>query len=245
MAKIIKLHEFALTRLNLAEYTYFSRQVLAYIVAVTAEKLHVGAELVAAYGENAGKLEDIVAQSRISDETEKIGEVDQQADALLVYLLGAFRNAKAAPFPKQKEAGLALYNATRPYKNITRLPQRQQVQEMRGLLIDLRKPDLAAHVTTLGLAATVDQISAVTDTYAALLESRAESQMLRELEASKEIRIRMDEQYEEIMATAFAFSIAAPADEITTFLNQVNKLVDDTKAAYNQRIAQAAANKKK
>ena len=93
MAKIAKPHDISLGKLNNPEYTYFSQQVADFIAVATAGKLHLGTDSVAAYQANIDKMTDIVvAQSRISVETEQIAEVDRQADDLIVYLLGAFRS---------------------------------------------------------------------------------------------------------------------------------------------------------
>lgn len=237
MAKILKPNDIALGKLNNSEYTYFSQQVADYITAATAEKLHIDAGLVSSYQANIDKMTDIVAQSRISAETVQIAEVDKQADNLIVYLLGAFRNAKSSPVKAQHEAGTALYDATKPYLGMQRLPQRQEVQKTRGLLADLKKPELAAHVTTLALTEVVEELAKVIDTYAGLLDNRAASQIANKLDAGKTVRTEMDAQYNEITTTVFAFSVAAPADELTEFITRLNKLVDDTKTAYNQRMA--------
>ena len=37
----------------------------------------------------------------------------------------------------------------------------------------------------------------------------------------------MNDEYDEMTTVAFAFSIAAPAAELTTFITKLNKLIDD------------------
>lgn len=54
------------------------------------------------------------------------------------------------------------------------------------------------------------------------------------------IRMDMDEQYEDIIATVDAFSILQPSQEITDFIFRLNKLVDRTRKVYRQRIRQKA-----
>lgn len=45
--------------------------------------------------------------------------------------------------------------------------------------------------------------------------------------------------------SGFAFSIAQPTKATAAFITSLNKLIDDTKTAYNQRLAQAHAAEKK
>ena len=238
-----KINAISLKKLNNAEYAYFAQQVSNLIHEGTAEKLHVNAATLTAFDANLKLLTDIVAQSRISDETAEIEVVDKEADDLITYILSAIRSAKQSPVAAQKAAATTLYNATKPYAGIQQMAQRQEVQQARGLLADLAKPDLKAHVQTLALHPAVDQLSATITRYASLLESRAASQVAVNLGAAKPVREKMNDEYDEMTTVAFAFSIAAPATELTTFITKLNKLIDDTATAYNQSRAQMKVTK--
>ena len=227
-----------LQKLNNAEYAYFTQQVSNLIHEGTAEKLHVSAATLTAFDANLKLLTDIVAQSRISDETADIVAVDKEADDLITYILSAIRSAKQSPVTAQKAAATTLYNATKIYAGIQQKAQRQEVQQARGLLADLAKPELKAHVQTLALQAAVDQLKTTVDRYATLLESRSASQVAADLGAAKPVREKMNDEYDEMTTVAFAFSIAAPAAELTAFITKLNKLIDDTATAYNQSRAQ-------
>ena len=58
------------------------------------------------------------------------------------------------------------------------------------------------------------------------------------MESAKPIRKEMYGQYDKLANTAWAFSVAAPSDVLSGFIASVNKLIADTAAAYNQRMAQ-------
>ena len=238
-----KINAISLKKLNNAEYAYFAQQVSNLIHEGTAEKLHVSAATLTAFDANLKLLTDIVAQSRISDETADIVAVDKEADDLITYILSAIRSAKQSPVAAQKAAATTLYNATKPYAGIQQMAQRQEVQQARGLLADLAKPDLKAHVQTLALQPAVDQLKTTVDRYATLLESRSASQVAANLGAAKPVREKMNDEYDEMTTVAFAFSIAAPATELTTFITKLNKLIDDTNTAYNQSRAQMKVTK--
>ena len=134
MSEIISIKPFKRTKLNNNEYAYFSTQFLALMTSATAMALHVPQSLVDAYAANVDKLTDMVSQSRIADETALIADVDKRADDLIVYFFDALRSEKKSPIASKRDAATGLYNALKPYVGCQRLPQRQQVQSMRGML---------------------------------------------------------------------------------------------------------------
>ena len=212
MGTILKLQAISFSKLNNAEYTYFAGQVMNRILADTAEALHVPAATLAAYKANHEKMVELVAQSRISEETAEIAEVDSEEDAIIVYINATIRNAKSSPLSDKKAAGTALYNVTKPYVGIQRLPQRQQVQKVSGLLADLAKEEIAAHIETLGLVDEIERLDFLNARYLDLLTRRADNQVANAVESAKPIRTEMDAQYDEMITTAWAFSIAAPSE---------------------------------
>ena len=207
MSTIVKLADISLTKLNNAEFTYFAGQIISYIDAATVEALHVDAATFAGFKGNHGKLVDIVAQSRAAEETAKIGEADKQEDNLLSYLFATVKGACSHPIAAKREAAQAVYAVMKPYQGVQSLPQRQQVQTVDGLVLDLEKEATAAHLTT-------------------------------PVESAKPIRKEMYGQYDELVSTAWAFSVATPSDTLSGFVASVNKLIADTNTAYNQRMAQ-------
>lgn len=238
MSSIVKLADISLTKLNNAEFTYFAGQIISYIDTATVEALHVDAATFADFKGNHGKLTDIVAQSRAAEETAKIGEADKQEDDLLLYLFATVKGACSHPIASKREAAQAVYDVMKPYLGVQLLPQRQQVQTVDGLVLDLEKEAVAAHFTTLGLASEVETLKTLNAEYGSLIARRADAQKSNPVESAKPIRQEMYEQYDELVSTAWAFSIAVPSDALSGFIASVNKLVADTNAAYNLRMAQ-------
>ena len=238
MSNMLKLSDISLTKLNNAEFTYFAGQITAQIETHTAVALHVDETLFTAFKGNHGKLVELVDQSRTADETAQIAETDKQEDDLLSYIFAALKSGRSHPIASKREAAQSLFNAVGTYTGVQSLPQRQQVQKVDGLILDLEKEANAAHIATLGLTAEVSELKTLNATYAGLLASRAESQKANPVESAKPIRREMYGQYDEIVSTAWAFSIASPSEPLTAFITSVNKLIADTNAAYNQRMAQ-------
>ena len=174
MGTITKIKDFYAEKLNNYEYAYFTTEFLSLVKATTAAKLHVTQNVVDTYEADANKLTDFTRESRISDETAKIADIDKQTDDLIVAIFDIVRSNKKSPLATRKAAATELYNALKPYVGCYQLAQRQEVQAVRGMLTDLAKEKLAAHVTALGLDDVVEALTESVEQYAALLLQREE-----------------------------------------------------------------------
>lgn len=119
--------------------------------------------------------------------------------------------------------------------------------------LDKERDDLLIFITSTITQMTKSPLAALTLTevvaslkeknqqYAALTEQRTNAQADNPIESAKKIRLRMDEEYDEMTTYAFAQSVVKPTATTATFINRLNTLIDETNALYNQRIAQARA----
>lgn len=235
MSDIITIKTIGLDKLNNYEYNYFSEQFLVLINAATAEKLHVSSTLVESYSTNVNKMRDIAVQSRTADETALIADVSKEAKSLVIYFFNVLRSEKQSPIAANKTAATGAYNALKPYSGLYNLPQRQQVQALRGLATDMRKPAIADYLTTLGQSEMADSLSDVAERYAALLEQRSANMAINNLGSAQPLREVMNDQYKYITTVAFAYSVSMPSEELSTFVTSVNRLIDDMNKSYNLR----------
>ena len=119
--------------------------------------------------------------------------------------------------------------------------------------LDKERDDLLIFITSTITQMTKSPLAALTLTevvaslkeknrqYATLTEQRANAKADDPVESAKKIRLRMDEEYDEMSTYAFAQSVVKPTQETAAFISRLNALVDETNALYNQRIAQARA----
>lgn len=239
MSGIITIKTIGLDKLNNYEYNYFSEQFLVLINAATAEKLHVSSTLVESYSTNVNKMRDIAVQSRTADETALIADVSKEARSLVVYFFNVLRSEKQSPIAANKTAATGAYNALKPYSGLYNLPQRQQVQALRGLVTDMRKPTIADYLTTLGQGEMADSLSDVAERFAALLEQRSVNMAVNNLGSAQPLREVMNEQYNYITTIAFAYSVSMPSEELSTFVASINRLIDDMNKSYNLRTGRS------
>lgn len=237
MADVLKLRSVPLTRFNNAEYSYFANQVVARIEATGADVLHVPTEAYALYKGQKEHMANVVAQSRASEETPQIVAMNKEEDITIQAIMATIRTQLKSPIAAKREAATALEIAMRPSVGAHLLPQRQQLQAVTTILRDLGKEENAAHVATLSLQDEVALLSQQNAKFQILLDQRTNSQLANPVESAKPIRAEMDKLYDEIMSTVWAFSVATPSEELTSFITYMNKIIDDTVAAYNMRIS--------
>ena len=146
-----------------------------------------------------------------------------------------------SPLAAQRTAAEKLYLAVKPYIGAARLANLQETAAIEGLLVDLDKDGMPEALAALTLTEVVASLKEKNRQYATLTEQRANAKADTPIESAKKIRLRMDEEYDEMTTYAFAQSVVKPTATTATFINRLNTLIDETNALYNQRIAQARA----
>lgn len=261
MGTITKIQPLSIERLNTSEYANHMNRFLALIPQnggddddrPVIESLSSGgsssvgitAEQVAAFKTNLDLLDDLVNQSRISDETAMLAAEDKKRDDLVVYFISSISQMCKSPIPAQNAAAVSLYNQVKPYKAVNRLADQQESQQIIGLLIDMEKEPNKTNVATLGLTAILDELKVSNQRFIELTAQRTESRIITAIDNSKVLRIRIDPLYDDMITMAEATNIINPTAETAAFVTSVNALISETKIRYNQRIGIAKANKNK
>ena len=103
----------------------------------------------------------------------------------------------------------------------------------------MRKPTIADYLTTLGQGEMADSLSDVAERFAALLKQRSVNMAVNNLGSAQPLREVMNEQYNYITTIAFAYSVSMPSEELSTFVDSVNRLIDDMNKSYNLRMGKS------
>lgn len=239
MLKLLKFRDFTFVkRCNNAEYSSVATRFVSRVTAAGLEALNVPEEYFTLYQARKAVLTDLIAMSRIADETSKINEVEAKIANLLRYIHSVIGSARNTPITAKQEAGTILYNTTHAYLHTHKLPQQQMLETVNGMLTDLASSKLEAHIKTLNLETEVETLTLLHAQLTVLMDSRAQTQMVYSEENSKIVRQDMDELFEMMMSIIWAYSMTNPSEEIKTFIKSMNKVLFDAETAYNQRIAQ-------
>lgn len=254
MEKITKVKDINITKLNNAEYrTFMARygNLLAggggdsespdEISFDPNDPLGIPQELRTAFAADFALLTDAVNQSSASEETAQMSALDKERDDLLIFITSTITQMTKSPLAAQRTAAEKLYLPVKPYIGAARLANLQETAAIEGLLVDLDKAGMPEALTAINLTEVVAALKEKNKQYATLTEQRANAKADDPVESAKKIRLRMDEEYDEMSTYAFAQSVVKPTQETAAFINRLNALVDETNALYNQRIAQARA----
>lgn len=254
MEKITKVKDINITKLNNAEYrTFMARygNLLAggggdsespdEISFDPNDPLGIPQELRTAFAADFALLTDAVNQSSASEETAQMSALDKERDDLLIFITSTITQMTKSPLAAQRTAAEKLYLPVKPYIGAARLANLQETAAIEGLLVDLDKAGMPEALAAINLTEVVAALKEKNKQYATLTEQRANAKADDPVESAKKIRLRMDEEYDEMSTYAFAQSVVKPTQETSAFINRLNALVDETNALYNQRIAQARA----
>lgn len=254
MEKITKVKDINITKLNNAEYrTFMARygNLLAggggdsespdEISFDPNDPLGIPQELRTAFATDFALLTDAVNQSSASEETAQMSALDKERDDLLIFITSTITQMTKSPLAAQRTAAEKLYLPVKPYIGAARLANLQETAAIEGLLVDLDKAGMPEALAAINLTEVVAALKEKNEQYATLTEQRANAKADDPVESAKKIRLRMDEEYDEMSTYAFAQSVVKPTQETAAFINRLNALVDETNALYNQRIAQARA----
>ena len=254
MEKITKVNIIYLQRLNNAEYrTFMARfgNLLAggggdsespdEISFDPNDPLGIPQELRTAFATDFALLTDAVNQSSASEETAQMSALDKERNDLLIFITSTITQMTKSPLAAQRTAAEKLYLPVKPYIGAARLANLQETAAIEGLLVDLDKAGMPEALAAINLTEVVAALKEKNKQYATLTEQRANAKADDPVESAKKIRLRMDEEYDEMSTYAFAQSVVKPTQETAAFINRLNALVDETNALYNQRIAQARA----
>ena len=254
MEKITKVKDINITKLNNAEYrTFMARygNLLAggggdsespdEISFDPNDPLGIPQEVRTAFAADFALLTDAVNQSSASEETAQMSALDKERDDLLIFITSTITQMTKSPLAAQRTAAEKLYLPVKPYIGAARLANLQETAAIEGLLVDLDKAGMPEALAAINLTEVVAALKEKNKQYATLTEQRANAKADDPVESAKKIRLRMDEEYDEMSTYAFAQSVVKPTQETAAFINRLNALVDETNALYNQRIAQARA----
>ena len=205
------------------------------------DPLGIPQELRTAFATDFALLTDAVNQSSASEETAQMSALDKERDDLLIFITSTITQMTKSPLAAQRTAAEKLYLPVKPYIGAARLANLQETAASEGLLVDLDKAGMPEALAAINLTEVVAALKEKNKQYATLTEQRANAKADDPVESAKKIRLRMDEEYDEMSTYAFAQSVVKPTQETAAFISRLNALVDETNALYNQRIAQARA----
>lgn len=256
MGTFLKLNSYSLHNLNNAEYVTFISRFLTLLPLAEADgeenrpgelsllsdkplgapSLHIPADMVTRMKELLNTLTDLNKETRASVETEQIAQTEASRDRIATFIVNRVTNYATLPFEAELNAGKLLYNTLKPYAGIANLPVSQETAAIKGMMLDLRKPEFAEAVNTLGLATYMDELERLNNLYESQVAERSAARAAKNIGTdSKTVRQEMNSLYDDMSDLAFASNLLQGTDETAAFIRNANTLIAETRTARNQR----------
>ena len=241
MKNLLKFQPPKSARLNVAEYTNFINRF---------RKITIGAGIGVVHYEQAdmdrlvqlhGLLVDNVKRNMAAAETASLQELEALRDEIGRIIIDSVKAGQSMRLPAIVEASKQLWYVLQPYNGFYALPNMQETTAIEGMLFDLSKGDCPTHLATLGLTDYVTQLADANNRYAALEAQRTVSNSDAKAPESKSIRTELDALYTYITDVAFAHQVLNPTSELARYIRDVNDMIAEVNAAYNQRMGQTKA----
>lgn len=219
----------------------------------TLETMHVSGEQLEGYVITVDDLTERSMEAQASTSTGDTTALDVERDRLLSMLFFLVASGLLSAVAEELAAAKTLDVILRVYKGIQGKAMDVETQMIRGLLVDLKKDEAAAAVTTLRLNEILTQLETVNDKFEEVKDVRVKDRHAKHLQVkTQDLRLLADTQLEEIQDLIRATGIIAATDpESAVLLGMVNDLIDgmngvtrNFKTVFNQSTAQKEANKK-
>ncbi|MDD6950675.1 MAG: DUF6261 family protein [Parabacteroides sp.] len=238
--------------LHAAYHTAQLKQLQA-VAEETLETMHVSGEQLEGYVITVDDLTERSMEAQASTSTGDTTALDVERDRLLSMLFFLVASGLLSAVAEEQAAAKTLDVILRVYKGIQGKAMDVETQMIRGLLVDLKKDEAAAAVTTLRLNEILTQLETVNDKFEEVKDVRVKDRQAKHLQVkTQDLRLLADTQLEEIQDLIRATGIIAATDpESAVLLGMVNDLIDgmngvtrNFKTVFNQSTAQKEANKK-
>lgn len=219
----------------------------------TLETMHVSGEQLEGYVITVDDLTERSMEAQASTATGDTTALDVERDRLLSMLYFLVASGLLSAVAEEQAAAKTLDVILRVYKGIQGKAMDVETQMIKGLLVDLKKDEAAAAVTTLRLNEILTQLETVNDKFEEVKDVRVKDRQAKHLQVkTQDLRLLADTQLEEIQDLIRATGIIAATDpESAVLLGMVNDLIDgmngvtrNFKTVFNQSTAQKEANKK-
>ena len=238
MRNLIKVKNPGLTKLNNREYLNLMTRTGGWIDTIGFAALGIEEEAMTRYNQLLEMLGNLVAHSYAQAETPEMAELEKQRDALGLYIIDNVRNAQNVTIANVAAAARALWPDLKPYEKFYSLPNQQETMMLDGMTRDLKSEKNAPYVATLGLTTFVDELEALNDRYEQLTTQRTSQRNAEKMPDGDTVRKEMDQLYDYITTVAFCESVAKPTQATAHFISELNAVIDEINALYNQRTGQ-------
>ncbi len=209
---------------------------------VVLQEIFITEDLMAEWKGSIDMEKQISRETTVALETESLEDADVERDGFVTYVFESVRKEVNSPFPEDREAAEVLIKVVNTYNGLQKESVEEETLHIEGLLADLKKPENAAAVTTLGLDRAVEGLEASNEKYKALRLARSNKEALAKLPPTKDVRQLSDDIFERVCLLIMAGYVITTKPEVKTAVEELvmklNKRIAELKTTHNQIMAQ-------
>ena len=242
MDKDLEIKTVGQKKLDNAMHVTYHTEMHGILKSADQAKTGIPAEIMTDYNGGITEETELNREAQADALTAELVKADTARDRAVQYLFATVRAARLSPDEATQKAAAALMPTVSAYRGIHDEAADRETALLNGLLTDLKKPDLAAHLTTLGLSALPARLEALNKTFAELAIKRSDGRAATRLPLASKVRPRTDAAYERILFTLrsnYLFGstpIEKPA--IEALAARLNQRAAELDAAWKQSAAQ-------
>ena len=244
-----KIKRISGSTLTIGLHALMQNRVFKLVSTVAPEKIKLTPEEMAEWRKRIDYEDDAARTVVASEDTAKLNHIDHARSRALTSLFGDIRQGIKSIKAEKHQAGVRLKLIVDTYKNIQRENTTLQTQTVKGLLIDLEKPELVPHIAALDLRYAIDVLKAKNEEFEMIFSRRADSKKLHVINKSRDVRKENDEMIEKVYSHIEASLIYAAneADQhlISDLIDGLNLVSNEIKHTRNDFIAQRKSAKKR
>lgn len=196
------------------------------------------------YKSDISKLLDANKTSRKRASTTDQAACDAERDRIGSLLMFMISNGTNAADSATRQAALALDAVVNPYRGFQQESYLGETASIKGLLNDLRKPENATFVETLGIGSFMEQLEKENDRFESMTAAKAnEHAEASQLPTTKMLRNRVDEHYQNMCDLIFAIGLlgatgSTDVEGAILLIQAINGIIKEYKTSFNMSQGQ-------
>ena len=193
--------------------------------------------------EQMAKLDELIAifrsatyESTANAMTAELEQTDEDRCRVVNYMVRRILDYNRLPMKAEQEAGKLMSVGIKPYNKFGDEPVTQRTHIIDGFLEDVRNPEYAEAVETLGISTYITEAEQLNEKYKELEVKRDSAAKERRIAVSPTEKLEETQDLlDDIFMMANAHSLVNPSDEATDFINEMNNILAKARADRNKR----------
>jgi len=230
----MEILKFKIKNLQNAEYMQFSDMFIGLVNTVTSDYLGI-TPLFVPYTALYSRINTVFLLERGSALTTQINEADIRRDLAhegIDLVISGYENHYDSP---TQDAAHTLRRLFDRYGDVRRMAFGKETALVRSLVEDLQSAEFSVPVQTLNLTAWVGELKTANDMVDSLMNQRFDHSKDMPTESMAELRLLMDDAYQQMIRTIEARMMLDPSLDFSAFILPLNARIAAYKTAIKAR----------